>query len=300
MKIAVLEKTNFSEEQISKLRSVGTVDFFNGLTQEEANAIAIDYDVVIVNWLDPNPFILNMKRGSLVALLSTGYGWISNLEKAKEIGVRVSNIPGYSTEAVAEHLTGMLLGVTKNIFSTINSGDNGVVGTELAGKTVGIIGLGHIGNRFAEIMQFFGAKVITYNRSKKNHLSIDDVTLIELLANSDVICITCSVNDESRNLINLSNIDCIKKGAIVIGSTWEIIEEDSLVKALKDGIIKSVAFDAALEASGTIGRQLLSYKDRVFLTPHIAYNTKEAEIRQLDICVENIISYLEKRPQNLV
>lgn len=300
MKIAILEKTNFSQKQIEKLESVGTVDAFDGLTQEEANAIAVDYDVVIVNWIDPNPFILNMKEGALVALLSTGYGWITNLEKAKEKGIRVANIPGYSTEAVAEHLTGMLLGVTKNIFSTINSHNNGIVGTELAGKTVGIIGLGNIGGRFAEIMQFFGANVITYNRNKKNRQGVEDVSLNQLLTNSDVVCVTCAVNDQSRNLINNSNIDCIKEDAILIGSTWDVIEEEALVSAIEKGNVKAVAFDAAIEASDEIGQKLLDYKDKVFLTPHIAYNTKEAEIRQLDICIENIIAYLEQRPQNLV
>ena len=300
MNIAVLEKTNFTKTQIDKLKSVGKVDFFDGLTQEEANKIAVDYDAVVVNWLDPNPFILNMKSGSLVSLLSTGYGWITNLEKAKERGVRVSNIPGYSTEAVAEHLTGLLLGVTKNIFATVNKSNNGVVGTELAGKTIGIIGLGNIGGRFAEIMQFFGAKVITYNRNKKNRDNIEDVSLVDLLANSDVVCVTCAVNNESRNLINSSNVDMMKKGSIVIGSTWDIIEEDALVKALENGTVKAVAFDAAIEASDDIGKQLSKYKDKVFLTPHIAYNTKEAEIRQLDICINNILGYFAGRPQNIV
>ena len=301
MKIAILEKTNFTTEQINKLKSYGTVDFYDSLTQDQANCLAPNYDIVVVNWLDPTPFLLDMKPGSLVALLSTGYGWISNLSEAREKNVLVSNIPAYSTEAVAEHLLGLLLGVTKNIFPTLNSKDNTIVGSELRNKTVGIIGLGNIGSRFAEILNFFGTKVITYNRRKKGSPLAEDVTLEELLETSDVICITCSVNNESRNLINLNNYEKIKKGAIIIGSTWDIVEEDALVKGINDNTISCVSFDAAIEGSGVLSKEFLDVsKDRIFLTPHIAYNTAESEKRQLDICLDNIVSFVSGIQKNIV
>ena len=190
MKIAILEKTNFNKKQIERLQAFGTVDCFESLTQNQANELAPQYDVVIVNWLDPTPFLLKMKKGSLVALLSTGYGWISNLEEASKLGIYVANIPGYSTEAVAEHLLGLLLGVSKNIFATLNSNNNGLIGFELNGKTIGIIGLGNIGGRFAQISSFLGANIITYNRKRKNVSDIEDVSLTELMKRSDIICIT--------------------------------------------------------------------------------------------------------------
>lgn len=301
MKIAVLEKTNFSTEQIEKLKAYGTVDFYDSLTQEQANNIAPNYDIVVVNWLDPTPFLLDMKPGSLVALLSTGYGWISNLPEARKQNVLVSNIPAYSTEAVSEHLLGMLLGVSKNIFPTLNSKDNSVVGFELGSKTVGIIGLGNIGSRFAEILNFFGTKIITYNRSIKNSPLAEDVSLDELLERSDIICITCSVNNESRNLINSNNYQKIKKGAIIIGSTWDVIEEDALIKGISDNTISCVSFDAAIEGSAVLSKEILAVSgNRVFFTPHIAYNTAESEIRQLDICVDNIVAFALGSPKNIV
>lgn len=300
MKIGILEKTNFSEEQISQLRKVGEVDFYEGLSQDEANKIAINYDVVIVNWLDPTPFIMNMKPGSLIALLSTGYGWITNIKKAYEKKIYVTNIPNYSTEAVAEHLLGMLLGVSKNIFSTLNTANNNAVGFELKNKVVGIIGLGNIGTRFAEIMKFFEANVITYNRTKKNNPIVKDVTLNELLKQSDVICISCSVNDNSKNMINLANIKCVKKGAIIIGSTWGIIENDAILYALKNNIVRAVSLDAAVEGGNSVEEEIKEYRDKVYFTPHIAYNTLESEKRQLDICINNIINYFKGTPQNIV
>lgn len=300
MKIGILERTNFSEEQISKLRKVGELDFYEGLSQDEANKIAIKYDVVIVNWLDPTPFILNMKPGSLIALLSTGYGWITNIKEAYEKKIYVTNIPDYSTEAVAEHLLGMLLGISKNIFSTLNTVNNNIVGFELKNKVVGIIGLGNIGNRFAEIMNFFGAEVITYNRTKKGNPIVRDVELSELLEQSDVICISCSVNDTSKNIINLANVKSIKKGAIIIGSTWGIIENDAILFAVKNNIVRAVSLDAAVEGGNSIEEEIKKYRDKIFLTPHIAYNTLESENRQLDICINNIMNYIKGTPQNVV
>ena len=300
MKIAIFEKTNFSLEQMARLKSLGKVDSFDNLTQEEANQLAPQYDVVIVNWLDPTPFIMNMKPGSLVALLSTGYGWITNIREANEKGIFTANIPNYSTEAVAQHLLGMLLGVSKNIFPTLNGNNNNAVGFELKDKIVGIIGLGNIGSRFAEIMNFFGAKIITYNRKLKNNPIAEDVSLENLLMRSDVICISCAVNAESKGMINMTNINKIKKRAIVIGSTWDIVENSAMLYALKEDIIGFVSFDAAIEAGSFINNELRHYNDRVFLTPHVAFNTVESEIRQLDICVNNICSFANGYPQNIV
>ena len=300
MKIAVMEKTNFSEAQLKRLNGLGQVDFYDNLSQDDVNKLAPDYDAVVVNWLDPTPFIMNMKKGSLVALLSTGYGWISNIKEAHDKGIFVANIPNYSTEAVSEHLLGLLLGITKNIFSTINRENNHIVGSELKDKTVGIIGLGNIGKRFADMMTFFGTKVIAYNRSSKNYGEVKDVSLDELLANSDIICITCSVNSDSKGMINSSNVNNIKNNAFVIGSTWDIITDDAMVTALDKGLVRAIAFDAAVEASDCVRKDLTKYSDRVFLTPHIAYNTYEAEKNQIDILIDNIENFVNGTPNNIV
>lgn len=302
MKIAVLEKVNFNNNQIDKLKSIASVDFYDSLSQEQANEIAPNYDIVVVNWLDPTPFILSMKNGSLVSLLSTGYGWITNLKEASEKGVLVSNIPGYSTEAVAEHLLGLLIGVSKNIFCSLNVDNCLSIGFELKDKTIGIIGLGQIGTRFAEMMNFFGANVLTYNRHKKDNAIAKDVSLEELMKSSDIVCITCSVNNESKGMINLDNYTILKKGVIVIGSTWDVIEEDAIIEGVKNDVIKCIAFDAATEGASKVSEKLINseYNNRVFLTPHIAYNTLESETRQLDICVNNIISFAKGTPINIV
>ena len=299
MKIAIMEKTNFSDEQVNKLKSLGDVDLYVDLSQEDANEIAPKYDVVIVNWLDPTPFLLKMRPGSMVALLSTGFGWITNLQEAQMKKISVSNIPQYSTEAVAEHLLGLLLGMSKDIFPALLKSRTTQQGFELKNKVVGIIGLGKIGSRFAEIMNFFDAKVITYNRNKKNSSLAQDVSLETLLAESDIICITCSSNESSKNMINVENCNRIKKGCVIIGSTWNIIDENVLLNLLKSNNISSASFDAAVEGAGCVSKELESVKD-LFLTPHIAFNTKEAEKRQLEICISNIESFIRGSPKNII
>lgn len=300
MRIAVFEKTNFSDEQKSRLEALGTINYFDGLSQDDANRLAPKYDVVVVNWLDPTPFLLSMKEGSLVALLSTGYGWITNIKKAHDKGIYVANIPNYSTEAVAEHLLGLLLGVSKNILPTVNKENNGAMGFELKNKTIGIIGLGNIGRRFAEILNFFGSNIITYNRNIKNKSGIKDVSLDELLESSDIICISCSVNDDSKGLINMNNIVKVKKGVVIIGCTWNIIEYSAIIHALENKLISSISFDAAVEGGSAVEKKLSSFKERVFLTPHIAYNTVESEKNQIDILINNISSFSVGNPQNIV
>jgi len=312
MIISILEKIDFTVDQLARLKKLGKVQTFNYLDgdyidHEKIHEVAINSNVIVVNWIDPTPFLMEMKSDSLVALLSTGYGWITNIAEAKAKGISVAYIPGCSTEAVAEHLLGLLLGVTKHIFDQLNvEKQNGKVGCEIAGKTVGIIGLGKIGTRFAEILQFFGAKVITYNRTNKQRNGITDVTLKFLLHTSDIICMTPALNNESKNLINSTNYHLVKDDAIIIGSTLYAISFDTIVSLIAEKSV-TVAFDAALEGEldrNTVTREtireLLLKRERLFFTPHVAYFTNESEFRRLNTCVSNIEAFIFGNPQNIV
>lgn len=325
MKITVLEHVPFSEAQKDRLLQLGDVTYFS---YDEDTSVDIilqetkDSDVVVVNWIDPSPFILSLKQPSLVALMSTGYGWIQHLEEARKKGILVSNIPAYSTEAVAEHIFGLLLSYTKRINISSNwtrpnetrmvvssifgreivtpPHKPSFVGTELKGKTLGIIGLGHIGSRAAELAKAFGMNIITYNRNKKNSPQADDVSLNELLAKSDVVCITCPLNDQSKKLINSNNLGLIKKSAVLTGATWGVIDEEALLEALKNGQLNGVAFDVALEGSEKIKCDELLAHPNFLCTKHNAYNTFEAAERQRDICISNIEAFANGHTHNIV
>lgn len=311
MKITVLEKINFSDEQKERLSSLAnndSIEYYDYRNDTDFNIIkekVRDSDVVVVNWIDPSPFILYMKPNSMVALLSTGFGWIQNLEEGKKKGVMVSNIPAYSTEAVAEHVFALLLSFNKRImmasnYSKNNHDSSSLVGTEIKGKTLGIIGLGNIGSRIAEISKAFDMKIITYNRTKRNDPNWMDVTLEELLSESDVVCVSCPLNDESKGLINECNIKYMKKNAVLTGATWGVVDEKALIYALDLGLISGAAFDLSLEGSEKLENIELLQKKNFLCTFHNAYNTFEAEKRQLDICIDNIEAFFDGKAKNII
>jgi len=316
MKITVLEKVSFSVEQKRRLSDLvsgdGIVEYYEyeeDIEQDVALEKVKGSDVVVVNWIDPSSFILSMKPHSLLALLSTGYGWIQNLQEARANDILVSNIPAYSTEAVAEHIFGLVLAYNRKIMLSSNwskldvfrqSDDMSLVGTELKNKTLGIIGLGNIGTRIAEIAAVFGMNIITYNRTRKNSSFVADVTLEELLSKSDIVCISCPLNNQSKRLINTSNIGYIKHGAVLVGATWGVVDEIALKSALELGQISGVAFDLALEGAEKLNCiELLERKD-FLCTFHNAFNTIEAEKRQLDICIDNIEAFFNGNTKNII
>lgn len=325
MKITVLEHIPFSMKQKERLSKIGDVEYFEygeNIAIETALKQTKSSDVVVVNWIDPSQFILSLKRPSLVALMSTGYGWIQHLEEARNLGILVSNIPNYATESVAEHIWGLLLSFTKRISISSNwtrscdsSGcvssifgrkittpqyEPSLIGVELKEKTLGIIGLGNIGSRVAEVAKAFGMNIITYNRRNKNSPIAADVSFEELLSQSDIICITCPLNDQSKQMINSKNMNLIKKSAILTGATWGIIEESALLELLKSEQIDGVAFDVALEGAEKIESDELLAHPRFLCTKHNAYNTIEAAERQRDICIDNIEAFVSGSAKNII
>ena len=306
MKIVVLEKIEMTKEQVARMESLGEVAWFDSSNEEECKERIKGADVVVIDWIDPSPWILSMKSPSLLALMSTGYGWIQHRAEAKERGILISNIPGYATEAVAEHLIGLILCVARQIMvgdRKIRAGEKEkgyLRGIELKGKTIGIIGLGRIGKRVAEICRSFGMNVVTYNRHPKRWDGAKDVSLDELLSTSDVVCICCPLDDDSRAMLDKNKLNKMKPGAILVGATWDVVVLDDLIPFLKNGRIRGMGFDVAIEGSKIDLPDDLLKMDNVVLTPHIGYNTVEAKIRQVDICISNIEAFKKGKPVNIV
>lgn len=306
MKIVVLEKIEMMKEQGSRLEQLGEVEWFENSTEEECHQRIKGADVVVVDWIDPSPFILSMKSPSLLALMSTGYSWIQHRTEAKEKGMLISNIPGYATEAVAEHLIGLAFCVARQTMigdRRIRAGEKEkgyLRGIELKGRKMGIIGLGRIGRRVEEISRCLGMDVITHNRHPKSCEAIRDVSLTELLSTSDVICVCCPLNDESKGMLDKERLKLLKSDATLIGATWDVVVLEDLVPLLKNGHIRGVGFDVAIEGGKIdLPKDFLNL-DNVVLTPHIGYNTIEAKIRQVDICISNIEAFKMGKPTNVV
>lgn len=306
MRIAILETLETTDEQVKRIERLGDVEWFTSLSEEECLDEARKANIVVVDWVDPSPFILDMKKSSLVALMSTGFDWIQHRTEAREQEILISNVPGYATEAVAEHIMAFALCLAKKIAigdRSLRSGKTskgGLTGFELQGRTLGIIGLGRIGMRLAQICRAVGMKLVTHNRTPRKISGVKDLPLDELLASSDVVCVSCPASDETRGMLNGDALRLMKSDAVLVGTTWDIVVLQDLIPLLASGQIAGFGFDVAVEGSEiSLPTELLTL-DNVVLTPHIAFSTREATIRQVDICIANMEHFIQGQPQNIV
>ena len=286
-----------------------------------------DFDIVsifVVSCVDKE--IINaFPNLKLITTRSTGFDHI-DLTTAKEKNISVAYVPGYGDNTVAEFAFGLLLTLSRRIYESYNRlretgsfSSEGLKGFDLAGKTIGIIGTGRIGYHMIKIAKGFDMDIIAYDAFPKEELcrqlDFKYVSLDELLANSDIISLHVPYLPSTHHLINANNILKIKPGAIIINTArGAILETDALIKGLNNGIIAGAGLDV-LEEEGFLGDEksfVLNDKEEghnlktiiqdhvlidmpnVIITPHNAFNTKEALQRILNTDIENIKSFIEK------
>ena len=247
-KIYILEHFDFTAEQMNRLKSLGEVVYYQKANEEEIKDAVNNADVILLDWLDPNPILANMKKGQFICLPYTGYDWVANLQIAKSNGVIISNTPNYSTNAVAEHHLALILDCAKHITSFNNiykSGKNVGFnrGLELQGKKVGIIGLGNIGQKLANLLSIFGAELFAYNRTSRNLPNIKEIDLTTLFSTCDIICNTCKLTPQTRNMIGMKELKLMKPTAILTSTTGGIINLDDLNEFLKSNQLFGIGLD---------------------------------------------------------
>lgn len=265
----------------------------------------------------------------LIATRSTGYDHI-DLQTCKKRGIAVANVPFYGENTVAEHTFALILALSRKVhqayFRTIK-GDfslEGLQGFDLKDKTLGIIGTGHIGIHAIRMAKGFGMNVLAYDVVKNNFLAetlgFSYVTFDQLLQKSDIISLHAPYRKETHHMINKGNIKKIKKGAILINTArGALVETEALALALDQGILSGAGLDV-LEGEELIKeeRQILSKeypvdhlktllqnhillnRENVVITPHIAFNSREAFHRILETTVNNINAFRSGKPENLV
>jgi len=304
-KIVVLEKIEMTDQQKKWLDSLGNVEHYDSSNEEECKVRVKNADVVVIDWIDPTPFLSSIEKPSLLALMSTGYSWI-DIKKARGFNISVSNVPGYAAEAVAEHILGLMFAVARKTII----GDAGIKkgkkekgylkGVELSGRKAGIIGLGRIGSRVAKFLSCLGMEISAHDIKPKKVLGVKNTSLDELLKKSDVVFITCSLNKSSKNMLNIDHLKLMKKNAILLGTTWGVVDLSALIYVLQNKLIYGAGFDVSIEGDDIELPKELVDLENIVLTPHIGYNTKEAKVRQVDICISNIEKHLEGKPENIV
>jgi glycerate dehydrogenase len=247
-----------------------------------------------------------------IGVLATGYN-VVDINAARESGIVVSNIPAYSTDSVAQMVFSHIFNFVNNISVHANSVRSGewsdskdfsyhlTPQTELAGKTLGIIGFGRIGRTVAKAGLAFGMKVIFYNRSiKESSPEIIQTDLDTLLRSSDFISLNCPLNEDNEKFINEEAISKMKPDVFLINTgRGALIDEYALAKALNSGRIAGAGLDVLSQEPPAPDNPLISAKN-CYITPHIAWTTTEARRRLMQIACDNLRSFIEGNPKNVV
>lgn len=266
----------------------------------------------------------------LIATRSTGFDHI-NLATAKARGITVVNVPFYGENTVAEFAFALLLTLSRRIPEAQERVVHGsfspadLRGFDLAGKTIGVVGCGHIGVHLIRMANGFGMKVLGFdphpNTELATSLNFTYASLPELLAQSDIITLHVPYNEHTHHLINKENISTLKKGAYLINTArGAVVETEALIEALKNGTLAGAGLDV-LEEEGDLAdptallstshpseeslqimleNHYLITHPRVVVTPHLAFNTIEAVKRIVDTTIENIKGFASGAPKNTV
>lgn len=315
MNISLLEPIGVSKDKIEELAAGlmekgHTFTYYDIKTTDigELKTRSVGQDIVMIA---NNPYPAEIVEASTVLkMISVAFTGIDHIgtQTCKEKEVMICNAAGYSNETVAELIIGMAIGALRNVANanvTVRHGGTsaGNGGREIAGRTVGIIGLGKIGLRTAELFKAFGAKVIAYNRSESQEalrLGVQYKTLEEVLSQSDIISLNMPLNAQTRGFISKDKIALMKRDAIFINcARGPIVDNAALAKALNEDHLAFACVDVFdMEPPIPSDYPLLSAKNTL-LTPHIAFISEESMLRRAKIVFDNVYAYLEGVPNNI-
>ena len=309
MKIVILDGFTANPGDLSwkGLEELGTLTVYDRTKPEETIARAAEADIVLTNKVIINREVMaQLPQLKYIGVLATGYN-VVDIEAAHERGIIVTNVPAYSTESVAQMVFAHLLTVTNRTEHYALQNRQGrwtknpdfcywdFPHLELAGKTIGIVGLGNIGRRVAEIALAFGMQVKALTSKSANVLptGVEKADLEVLLATSDVISL-------HRHLINRDTLSKMRPSAILINTgRGPLVDDQAVASALAKGQLAAFCADVLTEEPPKANNPLLS-QPNAFITPHIAWATEEARSRLLQVAISNVQAFLNAKPQNVV
>jgi len=316
MNIVVLDGYTANPGDLSweELKALGNVTVYDRTSPSETVARAAEADVVLTNKVVVGRKEMEqMPHLIYIGVLATGYN-VVDVEAAHERGIIVSNVPAYSTESVAQMVFAHLLTVTNRTEHYAQENRNGrwtknkdfcywdFSHMELSGKLFGIVGLGNIGQRVAAIAHAFGMRVCAYTSKPEKLLPsyVEKKPLMELFSECDIISLHCPLTTDTRHLVNSQTLQNMKPSAILINTgRGPLVDDEAVAAALANGRLAAFCADVLTEEPPKMTNPLLS-QPRAFITPHIAWATKEARIRLLQVAIDNVRSFLNGHPQNVV
>lgn len=316
MKIVVLDGYAANPDDLSwkPLKDWGKLTVYDRTSAEDLIKRAQDADMVLTNKCRlKEEELRQLPRLKYIGELATGYNNI-DIEYAHRHGIVVSNIPSYSTEGVVQMTFAHIFNITNQVShyaSEVRAGrwsrnpdfcywDTPL--RELAGRTLGIVGLGHIGMRVAQVAHCLGMDVFALTSKEKDQLpvGVQKTTLEGLLGVSDILTLHCPLSPDTYHLINEERLAMMHEGAVLINtSRGALVDEKAVANALASGHLLAYGADVMSKEPPRADNPLLS-QARAYLTPHIAWATFEARQRLMKIAVENVKAFVEGHPQNVI
>ena len=309
MKIVVLDGYALNPGDLSwtGMEALGELTVYERTSPSEVLERSAGAEVLITNkTVITAEHMAALPQLKYIGVLATGYN-VVDIDEARNRGIVVTNIPAYSTASVAQMVFAHVLNITQRVgyYATENANgrwtnsvdfcywDTDLV--ELDGKKMGIVGLGNIGRATARIAQAFGMEVLVVTSKEQSALpeGMKKVTLDELFAQSDVVSLHCPLTPDTKEMVNAARLQTMKPSAILINTgRGPLVNEQDLADALNGGRIAAAGLDVLSIEPSVTGNPLLGARN-CFITPHIAWATKEARIRLMDIAVNNLKSYQE-------
>lgn len=316
MNIVVLDGFSVNPGDLSwdGLKELGELTVYDRTSESEIQERASEADLVLTNKVVFTADIINsLPHLKYIGVLATGYN-VVDVKAAAEKGIIVTNIPSYSTDSVVQMTFAHILNFNNRISHYGNANREGRWSEspdfcywdtplrELSSRTLGVIGLGHIGYKVARVAKAFGMDVFAYTSKNSADLpeGIQKTTLEGLFGVSDILTLHCPLTDKTREIINKETIKKMKKGAILINTgRGPLVNEADVAEALKSGQLGGYGADVMCQEPPSKDNPLFSAPN-VYITPHIAWATYEARVRLMDVAVSNVKAFIEGNPVNVV
>ena len=313
MKVTFLEPLGISGEKLQAMveEALGDraevtyydtrIEDTEGLIQRSQGADC----VVLSNFKYGREVISRCPDLKMICVAFTGVDHI-DVEYCRERGIAVCNCAGYSTVAVADLVFGFIIDLARNVIpcdKVVRQGGTkaGLVGYELEGKKLGVVGAGAIGRRVIRIARAFGCQVYAYSRTKKEIEGVTFVSLDELLETCDIVSLHVPLNDSTRGLIGEEQLKKMKNSAVLINTArGPVVDSQALAKALKEGVIAGAAVDVFEMEPPVPADHVLFGTPNLIVTPHVAFASQQAFEKRAVIVCGNIKKWLDGEPQNLV
>lgn len=300
-----------SETDLLKLKKIGTFEIFEGRPSNHQEFLrrVEKADGVLLGWDFPTDMMDRCSNLKIISYMGTGVHNFVDVKSAAQRGICVTNVPGYGDNAVAEHTLGMLFALAKNMTHNDRNMKQGIWDQslrnfELKGQTIGLIGVGGIGLRMAELCKAIGMNVIAWTRhpdaQRSKKWNIPFVGFDELLTTSDIVSLHLPYTKQTERMIGDREFSLMKPGCIFLNTARaELVDTAALVKYLSVGKLGGAGIDVFDEEPLSSDHPLLGLEN-VILSPHVGFNTPAAIRNILEISINNLVTFFSGKPENVV